>query len=180
MTLFLLAFYMILNEQAENTSLKNQLEASNGEKELLRVQLQAALGTALQPSSAGVDDEDDEMDMEEGGGGSSSVPVAFRFPSNGDTFVNRMGANDTEARLFTANQKKEMEQYIQSLTRPPTASSSGAAGGSASGLRTTSEQRDHLIKEYKELKAKYAALKRKVEHCADMDKMAVSACVCIH
>jgi hypothetical protein len=146
----------------------------------LRAQLQAALGTALQPSSAGVDDEDDEMDMEEGEGGSSSgviVDTPFPFSSNGDMFVRSVNANGEETvQLFTANQKKEMEQYIQSLSRPPAASSSGAAGGSASA----SEQRDHLIEECKKLKAKYAALERKVKDCEDMDTMAVSACVCIH
>jgi hypothetical protein len=96
-------------------------------------------------------------------------------------FVRSVNANGEETvQLFTANQKKEMEQYIQSLTRPPAASSSGAAGGSASGSRTPSEQRDHLIEECKKLEAKYAALKKKVKPCAEMDKMAVSACVCIH
>jgi hypothetical protein len=127
-----------------------------------------------------VDDEDDEMDMEEGGGGSSSVPVAIRFPSNGDTFVNMKGAIDTEARKFATDQREEMEQYIQALSRSPAASSSGAAGGSASGSRMPSEQRDHLIEEYNKLKVKYAALERKVKYCEKMDTMAVSACVCIH
>jgi hypothetical protein len=138
-----------------------------------------------------VDDEDDEMDMEEGGGGSSSgviVDTPITFPSNGDMFVRSVNANGEETvQLFTANQKKEMEQYIQSLTRPPAASSSGAAGGSASESRTTSEQRDHLIEECKKLEAKYAALEakyaaldRKVKHCEGKDTMAVSACVCMH
>ena len=129
-----------------------------------------------------MDDEDDEMDMEEGGGGSSSgtaVEKPYYFKS-GPVFVKRVDASDTEARQFTVDQREEMEQYIQSLSHPPAASSSGAAGGSASGSRTTSEQRDHLIEECKKLEAKYAALKKKVKPCAEMDKMAVSACVCIH
>ena len=129
-----------------------------------------------------MDDEDDEMDMEEGGGGSASgtaVEKPYYFKS-GPVFVKRVGASDSERRQFTADQKEEMEQYIQSLSRPPAASSSGAAGGSASGSRTTSEQRDHLIEECKKLEAKHAVLKKKVKHCADMDKMAVSMCVCIH
>ena len=156
---------MILNEQAENTSLKNQLEA--------------ALGTSLQPSSAGVDDEDDEMDMEERGGGSSFGVTAYPFP-NGDVVVRSVSANGEERRFFTADQKEEREQYIQALSRSPAASSSGAAGGSASGSRMPSEQRDHLIEEYNKLKVKYAALERKVKYCEKMDTMAVSACVCIH
>jgi hypothetical protein len=146
-----------------------------------------------------VDDEDDDMDMEEGGGGSSSVPVAIRFPSNGDTFVNRMGANDAEVRLFTADQKEEMELYIQSLSRPPAASSSGAAGGSASGFKTAIEQtlEQQLEETYealdlaletarmyeakcKTLNAENAALEKKVKHSKSMEAMVVSACVCIH
>jgi hypothetical protein len=130
-----------------------------------------------------VDDEDDEMDMEEGGGGSSSgviVDTPYPFP-NGDVVVRSVSANGEETvQLFTANQKVEMEQYIQELSRSPAASSSGAAGGSASGPRMPSEQRDHLIEEYNKLKVKYAALERKVKYCEKMDKMAVSACVCIH
>jgi hypothetical protein len=102
------------------------------------LEAQAALnplfnGTALQPSSAGVDDEDDEMDMEEGGGGSSSGTASqldYTFSSNRDTFVKRKGAVDTEARCFPVGQEDALAQYMQSLSRPPAASSSGAAGGS--------------------------------------------------
>ena len=107
-----------------------------------------------------MDDEDDEMDMEEGEGGSSSAMVerlqegeggsssamegeggsssgvisyqVFPFKSNGDQYVQSVRANGKdELKIFTADQKEEMEQYIQTL-RSLAVSSSGAAGGSAS------------------------------------------------
>ena len=148
-----------------------------------------------------MDDEDDEMDMEEGGGGSSSgtaVEKPYYFKS-GPVFVKRVDASDTEARQFTVDQREEMEQYIQSLSRPPAASSSGAAGGSASGFKTAIEQtlEQQLEETYealhlaletarmyeakcKTLNAENAALEKKVKHSKSMEAMVVSACVCIH
>jgi hypothetical protein len=138
-----------------------------------------------------VDDEDDEMDMEEGGGGSSSGVTTYPFP-NGDVVVRSVSANGEERRLFTADQKEEMELYIQSLSRPPAASSSGAAGGSASGfleqqLEETYEALDLALEtarmyeaKCKTLNAENAALEKKVKHSRSMEAMVVSACVCIH
>ena len=138
-------------------------------------------GTALQPSSAGVDDEDDDMDMEEGGGGSSSVPKAIRFSSNGDTFAT---ANGVEARCFPVGQEDALAQYMQSLSRPPAASSSGAAGGSVLSdldivLHSLDTVRD-LHEKCKQLEAENVTLKKKAKHSKSMEAMAVCACVCIH
>jgi hypothetical protein len=116
-----------------------------------------------------VDDEDDKMDMEEGGGGSSSgtaVEKPYYFKS-GPVFVKRVGASDTEARQFTVDQREEMEQYIQSLSRPPAASSSGAAGGSVLNdedmLFHALDTVRYLNKECKKLYAENAKLGRKAK-----------------
>jgi hypothetical protein len=156
------------------------------------LEAQAALnplsnGTALQPSSAGVEDKDDDMDMEEQGGGSSSGTASqldYTFSSNRDTFVKRNGAVDTEARCFPVGQEDALAQYMQSLSRPPAASSSGAAGGSVLSdldivLHSLDSVRD-LHEKYKQLDAENVILKKKVKHSKSMEAMAVSACVCIH
>jgi hypothetical protein len=173
--------------QTKIKNLEAQCAADYEEKKNLRAALDSrSEGTALQPSSAGVDDEDDEMDMEEGGGGSSSgtaVEEQYSFKS-GPVFVKRAGASDSEARQFAADQKEEMAQYMQSLSRPSAASSSGAAGGSVLSdldivLHSLDSVRD-LHEKYKQLEAENVTLKKKAKHSKSMEAMAVSVCVCIH
>jgi DNA repair exonuclease SbcCD ATPase subunit len=122
-----------------------------------------------------VDDKANEMDMEVGEGGSSSgviVEEPYSFPSNGDMIVRSISANGVEVRGFAVNQKEEMAQYIQSLTQPPAASSSGAAGGSAlnaddivyNALATV----QYSVAECKKLKAQNAKLERVVKVSVDL------------
>lgn len=179
-----------LNGQVEIGLLRAQLEASNKERDQLRAILNASLkGSVLRSEGSNAvdneEDDEDEMDMEGGEGGSSSggaVVEQFRFGSTGETFVKRKGASDAEARCFTADQGREMAQYVQTISpAPPRA----AAGGTATNFEEAMDQSLDLARQFSEeckrLTAKCAKLEKKAKRPQGkvVEVLEVVVCVCV-